>query len=415
MNGNCYSRSIVAKKPKYKYKYSNLKDKQTVSDKKLIEQLNAVKVPATYTNVVICPNPKNNLLATAYDGTGRKQYFYSKKHLDEARKDKYCNLIFLGMNLPKIIDDIDNLTRKTSSINEEVLVALALKIMMMCNFRVGSENNRKKYETFGFSTLTPDHVKFHNNLATIKFIGKKKQLNECDIKDKSTINMLKKLVDHNHKSSSSKDVKYLFSWNGKRVQPESLNEFLGKYHQDITTKTWRTWFANIRYIVLMRNEKVDDNLTKRKRASNMIVKKVAEELHHTAAICKKNYLMTELTDMYINQPDKWKKCKRKHPDEFFIDFLKSHYSISKDWIRKRSRSKRRDRQGSRKSLGGAFGGPSFRPELISDFRKKQQKAGGKRSSTKKTGNNGNKEIEEPSTTSSYEYESSSEESSSESS
>lgn len=373
MNGHCYTRTVIARKPKIKYKYTAIKSKKEVRDKSTLESLNAIKIPATYSNVVICPNPKNRLLATAYDGTGRKQYFYSKKHLEEARKEKYCNLIFLGMKLPQIITDIDALTRK-KEIDEKVLTALALKIMMICNFRVGSENNRKKYETYGFSTLLPEHVKFKSNgTAIFSFTGKKKQVNECLIRDKSTVAMLKRLSNHNRQSKEPKNKQYLFRYNGKRVQPESLNQFLGQYHADITTKTWRTWFANIRYIVLMRQVPIEDTITKRKRASNVVVKQVASELHHTPAICKKNYLMTELIDLYVNSPDKWKASKRLHPDKFFINFLKDHYSLSKDWIRKRSRSRRRTRSRERKSLGGAFGGPSFRPELMSKFRKEQQK------------------------------------------
>ena len=62
-----------------------------VTDSKLIDNLAEIKIPATYTNVILCPNPKNKLQATGHDGTGRKQYFYSKKHIDTARKEKYCN------------------------------------------------------------------------------------------------------------------------------------------------------------------------------------------------------------------------------------------------------------------------------------------------------------------------------------
>jgi len=385
MNGTCYLRKVVARKPKIKYKYYHLKSNHVITNKTLIRQLEEIKIPATYTNVVVCPSPKNRLQGTGYDGTGRKQYFYSKKHLEEAREEKYSNLIFLGMNLPKIMKDIDRLS-KQSRPNLDTLNAMALKIMLLCNFRVGSQNNQKKYGTYGLSTLKTDHVSFKNGgkTALIKFNGKKQMVNECTLKDKTIVSMLKKLVDHNRKTKG----KYLFSWGDKRASPDSLNDFLGSYHPDITTKTWRTWFANIRYLTLMRQEKENpEGVTKRRRLSNQVVKKVAGELHHTPAICKKNYLMTELTDLYVDKPSRWKLGKNQSPDTFFTNFLKSHYSISKDWIRKRSRSrsKARSRSRSRSRIGGAMGGPTWKPELAKhqpgytgQLRKNSKGGGGKK-------------------------------------
>lgn len=370
MSGTYYKRKVVARKPKYKYKYYGLKNNNEITDRKLIEELNNIKIPGTYTNVILTNRPaENGLEATGYDGTGRKQYFYNKKHLADSRKEKYSNLIFLGMNLPKITKDIESLRTRTKPDNES-LNAMALLIMMKCNFRVGSLNNQKKYGTYGLSTLTTEHIRFHKGGVTIKFNGKKQQINECFIDDKAITTMLKKLVVHNKSggnggsSSSGKKPGYLFSWNGTRVTPDTLNEFLAKYHPDITTKTWRTWFANTRYLNLMRLEDVPEGITLRKRISNQVVKKVAEELHHTPAICKKNYLMTELIDLYVDDPVKWKNSKRQSPDQFFTDFLKSHYSISKDWIRKRSRSRESSRSRTTK-IGGALGGPTWKPELAS--------------------------------------------------
>jgi DNA topoisomerase-1 len=366
MSGTYYKRKVVARKPKYKYKYHGLKNGKEVTDPKLIEELNNIKIPGTYTNVILTNRPaENGLEATGYDGTGRKQYFYNKKHLADSRKEKYQNLIFLGMNLPKIIKDIDTLRSKSKPDNDS-LNAMALLIMMKCNFRVGSLNNQKKYGTYGLSTLTTDHVKFHKGGVTIKFNGKKQQVNENFLDDKEIVAMLKKLVSHNKKntSSSSGSASYLFSWNGTRVTPDTLNVFLGKYHPDITTKTWRTWFANTRYLKLMRNEDIPESKTLRKRISNQVVKIVAEELHHTPAICKKNYLMTELIDLYVENPEKWKSSKSQNPDLFFTDFLKSHYSITKDWIRKRSRSRESSRTRNN-TVGGALAGPTWKPELAS--------------------------------------------------
>ena len=104
--GPIYIRQVKASKPKIKYEYYEIKSKKRVTDSETLEALSAVEIPATYTNVEIYPNPKNKLLGTAKDGTGRKQYFYSNEHKEQSTQMKYCNLVNLGEKLPKFLSKI---------------------------------------------------------------------------------------------------------------------------------------------------------------------------------------------------------------------------------------------------------------------------------------------------------------------
>lgn len=360
MKDKYYVRSVVSKKPKIKYDYYQVDTGRKVSDKKLIGILDEIKIPPTYTHVVMSPSSERRLQATAHDGTGRRQYFYSQAHLDSTRKEKYQNLIFLGLNLDKLIGDLRRLTKGGGRMSLDSLNALALQTMLLCNFRVGTTQNRDKYGTYGLSTLMPSHVSFGREGAKINFVGKKKQVNESVIGHPEMVKMLKRLVSHNHGEKGAT----LFSWDGMKVTPQSMNEFLQRYHPDITTKTWRTWFANTAYLTMMRrldsgSESDGGNSKKeRKSDSNQVVKLVASDLHHTPAVCKKNYLMTELIDLYVDHPEKWNRLVRgtKNADEMFMKFLKEHYQIDKKWIERRSResSRKYSRGASRDVSRGAI-------------------------------------------------------------
>src|SRR5271170_6857551 len=133
-----YSRKVINKKIKY---YKNGKEVENV---KIIEKLKSIIVPMTYTDVKLYPDEE--LQATALDATGRKQYFYSKTHNANACQKKNCNLIHLAKKLPLIMRDINN-ALNSNKMDQVMLDALALKTMMLCNFRVGNHTNRKKYKS----------------------------------------------------------------------------------------------------------------------------------------------------------------------------------------------------------------------------------------------------------------------------
>lgn len=355
MDGACFKRTVVRRKPKVSYKYFYEKSNREVKDLNLLKKLNSVIVPHTYTNVCIYPSNKD-LQATGNDGTGRKQYFYSKEHKETVEQEKFCNLIYLGKKLPQILKDMDSLLSKgqRGNVDQNVIDALALKIMITCNFRVGNNNNRRKYQTYGLTTMTRNHLRFENSgkVAHIKFPGKKQQTNECFIKDIRTVNFLKKIASYQSKLEKT-DYRPILTWNGFKVTPESLNGFLSNYHPEITTKTWRTWFANITYIEKATQIQLAETKTARKRQSNAIIKEIASDLHHTVAINKKNYLNKELTELFVEHPEIWENLKKKKrsSNQFLLLFLQSYCKAitgedkpQRTRSRKQTRSRRKSRQ-----------------------------------------------------------------------
>lgn len=334
-----FHREIVSVSPKVRYKYYNGHHK-LVTNSKIIEKLNEIKVPASYTNVILYPKNVKKLIAVANDGTGKKQYFYSKIHTENASRKKICNLLHLGKVLPKILADIDSLlamdvNKSRLNITQDVLDALALKVMIRCNFRVGCDNNLRKYETYGLTTLNINHVKYHSESKslTIKFIGKKHQLNECTIKDIGLVKLLLYLKRTHQREGGcnchTDNEHFLFKHKNGRVTPDTLNSFLSKYHPIITTKIWRTWFANIEFIEKINKQAIPESKMARHKIVGQIIKDNSTELHHTVAIHKKNYLTKELPLLYIDSPTSWHGLHKKYKTSysFLINFLRSYCTV----------------------------------------------------------------------------------------
>lgn len=311
--GQCYLR----KNGKYYDKYTN----KIINDSELLNQIKKVKIPQTYTNVLICPDPRNNLAGMATDKVGQTQYFYTDKHKINATRSKNCNLIYFGKIYEEIISDLDHVLKSNSDDIYLLIHALALRIMTLCHFRPGCERHLKDNGTYGLTNIQWKHYSKLGEIVKISFKGKKNQINTCIIRDPLTINLLDKLNDQNNEDTE------LLNYEGIDVTPRSLNLFLQKYHPSITTKTWRTWFANQSYIEKINQLGiVPDTIRTRKILSNRILRTIAEELHHTLSVNKRNYLIPELEELFIKDPDEWEKLTiiTNNSKDFLLDFLKNY-------------------------------------------------------------------------------------------
>lgn len=268
-------------------------DNKKIINKNTLNKIKKIYVAPAYKNVKIFLD--SDVLATGIDEAGRKQYVYSNKMKEKRDNKKYKKLL-------KMVDYIDKLKNKIKKdLNEKnftknKLIALALKIMDICNFRSGNKKYEKKYGSYGITTLHKKHISIKKNSVEIEFIGKKGVNNHCIIKDKYIIDLIKQVY-----SLSSRDNSYFFSINDNiSINIGDINAYLREFH--ITTKDLRTWNANFLFLNNLQNEiKIMNNgsynkktdLQKLKMRKSIIkdaIIKTAESLHHTATICKSSYI-----------------------------------------------------------------------------------------------------------------------------
>ena len=96
----------------------------------------------------------------------------------------------VGESYQKIVSKINkDITLHNDS--KEKQIALAMKMIIDCNFRIGNERYSKKNKSYGTTTLEQKHIKIKKNEVIIDFIGKKKIRNVCTIKNKKIIRTLK--------------------------------------------------------------------------------------------------------------------------------------------------------------------------------------------------------------------------------
>jgi len=284
------------------------KDKtgKNVSKKIIKPYLNIYIAPA-YDNVKINKNINAKVLAIGYDEKDRPQYIYNTRCIKSRGKNKFKKLIKFGKNLSKILKKIEN-DYKSKADSKDKQIAMILKIIMDCNFRIGNDKYTKENNSFGVSTLLAKHIKT-NNGVTVDFVGKKGVQNTCKIENsKMKINLKTKKKKYKNKE---KIFQYTKDGQTYNIKSDDVNDYLGEY----TTKNFRTWSANILLIeYLLKNNCLKDG-----------IEYVAKKLHHTPSICKTNYIDPKLVDFYENNPEKFCEYFKGNKDKQFTDFLIKHY------------------------------------------------------------------------------------------
>lgn len=294
------------KNKKYQYRYYT-KNGRSLSFNKIKHKLNNIYIPPAYDNVKINLRKNDKIIAIGYDTKNRAQYIYHNNYKQESTDDKFSNLIDFGKNYQRILSKINNdLLSKNEKIKQ---IAMILKIIIDCNFRIGNKKYTRDNNSFGVSTLQKKHLSITKNEIIIDFIGKKGVRNKCTLKNKHILNNIKK----KRKSLNKNDNIFTYD-KSKKITSKDVNDYL-KQFGNYTTKNFRTWGANIQLIKLLL--KYND--------FKKCITIVADKLHHTPSICKKNYIDNNLIEFYKSQPEKFIKYFSGNVNDKFIKFLKSNY------------------------------------------------------------------------------------------
>ena len=285
---------------KYTHKYTDKKGKSIKNPK-----LDFYIAPA-YDNVKINLNSNAKVLAIGYDDKNRPQYIYNKNQIKKRSNNKFKHLINFGKNYNKIMKKINTDLKVNNSKNKEI--AIILKIIIECNFRIGNDKYTRDNNSYGVSTLKKKHIKHDKNKLIIDFIGKKGVRNKCVVKNAIVKNNLK-TKQKNLKMNDS-----IFSHKSHKITSSDVNEYLKEFG-NYTTKNFRTWGANIELIqLLLKNNDL-----------NMCIDKVANKLHHTPSICKKNYIDPKLVEFYAKDKTAFVKYFSNNIHKKFTTFLINNY------------------------------------------------------------------------------------------
>ncbi len=155
---------------KGRFRYYDRNDR-LITDEPVIARIAGLAIPPAWTDVWIAPWRNAKLQATGVDKAGRRQYVYHPDFRARREQEKYDKLIRFAEHLPTLrqalSDDID-----CDCLCYERVCAVAVRLINLGWFRVGTERYAKASRTFGITTLRKRHISIRGGRISFKFRAK---------------------------------------------------------------------------------------------------------------------------------------------------------------------------------------------------------------------------------------------------
>ena len=273
-------------------------DGQKITDQATLDRINALAIPPQWDQVWISPLANGYLQATGRDAKGRKQYRYHDRYIAYRQNYKFDKLVDFGQVLPSVREATAGYLRQRKWTQDKVL-ALVVAVLDDCGIRIGNEAYKHQNGTIGLTTLRRKHLHFEDDRMAFEFIGKSKKPNRYELYDKRLVKLVKQCAE-----LPGHEVFSYFDEDGKRwpVDSEEVNEFIRRLAgEQFSSKDFRTWTATSLAVYFFDETRQEIAAHPRRKLDAVLVKKVAQELGNTPAVCRCYYIHPKVMQAALAQ------------------------------------------------------------------------------------------------------------------
>ena len=262
-----------------------------------LERIKSIVIPPAWKYVRISPSPGGRLQSVGMDTTGRIQYLYHPKFQEKQQRRKFSKIEKFGEYLPRLRERTNEHIALEGFPREKVL-AIMTRLINSLYFRVGTEKSARHYRTYGITTLQNRHLEIGRNGELIfDFVGKSHIQHRKILVDKELAGLMTEL-------KSLGGVRKLFNYldgNGRPrpVKPVDINCYLKEATtEEFSAKDFRTWGGTIMAAVELAEIGKAETGDEIKKNIVKAVKRVAEKLGNTPAVCRSSYIHPSVLKQY---------------------------------------------------------------------------------------------------------------------
>jgi DNA topoisomerase-1 len=272
-------------------------DGSPIRDPEALRRIKSLAIPPAWEAVWICPDPRGHIQASGRDAKGRKQYRYHPRWQAVRDETKYDRMLAFSQALPQIRERIRHDLSRPGLSRERVL-ATVVELLETTFIRVGNEEYAKQNRSYGLTTLRSRHVDVEGTTLHFHFRGKSGKEWRVRVQDRRLAAVLKRLQELPGQE--------LFQWvdqDGQRhsVTSGDVNDYLREITgQDFTAKDFRTWAGTLLAFLELRSSESCEGVTQAKRNVSAAIKRVAERLGNTPAVCRKAYVHPRVLECYLD-------------------------------------------------------------------------------------------------------------------
>jgi DNA topoisomerase I len=267
-----------------------------VRDEDTLERIRGLAIPPAWREVWICGDPYGHIQATGCDEAGRKQYLYHERWHLRAAQRKFASMRDFAAELPRLRRAVKKDLAREGMPRERAL-ACAVRLLDLGFFRIGGEEYAETNESYGVATVLREHVSIEGEEIVFDFPAKSNQRRVQSIRDPE----VGAAIEAMRRRRSGPDDLLVYRENGSwhDVRSEEVNDYLHeKAGEEFSAKDFRTWHGTVLAAVELAREGTPDSKGAVESAIRAAIKRVAERLGNTPAVCRSSYIDPRVLDRF---------------------------------------------------------------------------------------------------------------------
>jgi len=271
---------------------------KTITDEAKLERIEALVIPPAWKDVWISPNARAKLQATGVDAAGRRQYLYHPEFRARQEQAKFDKLVRFAEKLPELRAAMAEHMERDRYDRERVC-AIAVRLINLGWFRVGSDRYAKSSRTYGVTTLYRKHVSVRGKRVAFKFRAKHKVLVHTTLVDSELAQAIKDLLAL---PGGGRLFRYE-SGDGEIVTLSAavLNAYIQEHLGDeFSAKDFRTWGGTLLAAVALAEHGPPDTEAEAKRTLAAVMRSVGEQLGNTPTVARSSYVSPAVVEQYLD-------------------------------------------------------------------------------------------------------------------
>jgi DNA topoisomerase I len=279
------------------FRYVDARAKR-ITDQAQLARIESLAIPPAWKDVWISPRPGSKLQATGVDAAGRTQYLYHENFRTQQEQAKYEKLIRFAERLPELRAAMTE-HLEGEEFTCEWTSALAVRLINLGWFRVGSERYAKRYRTFGITTLKKSHVHVRGSRVSFKYRGKQRAWVHTALVDDELAEAMRALLGL---EGGSRVFRYRTDDDVYNLTDRKLNEYIKEHMgEEFTAKDFRTWGGTLAAALSLAERGIAETDTEAKRAVAAVMRSVGEKLGNTAAVARSSYVSPAVVEQYLDR------------------------------------------------------------------------------------------------------------------
>jgi DNA topoisomerase-1 len=268
-----------------------------IGDPAKIERIESLVIPPAWKEVWISPRPGAKLQATGVDKAGRRQYLYHPEFRAQQEQAKFDKLVRFADALPELRQAMgEHMTH--DPYDREWVCAVAVRLINMAWFRVGSDRYAKTSRTHGVTTLTRRHVSVRGTRVTFRFRAKHKLQVRTSVVDQELADAIKDLLAQ---PGPARLFRYGSNGDSCNLTGAVLNAYIQEHMgEEFTAKDFRTWGGTLTAAIALAEHGLPETETEAKRTVANVMRAVGEKLGNTPAVARASYVSPAVVEQYLD-------------------------------------------------------------------------------------------------------------------